>query len=202
MKCTLCVWISATYSWNLNGLGSPSFEKGQWLWVASQSRFQNYFHLALPRKWAGLGSLGSKTHSGVCTHILTPPFTLSGECYNRRKSCFHVFLARIWSEDLGLEGNLSQFPLCSFLVPHPGLPAMEDHLSHHFQTWQMLFQDESCFCGSQGRNILMPTLPRDPSDTMANLPLICCNKIRLLASFLRYFRSGFTLCESYTPNSW
>lgn len=131
-----------------------------------------------------------------------PPFTLNGECYNRRKSCFHVFLARIWSEDLGFEANLSQFPLCSFLVPHPGLPAMEDHLWHHFQTWQMLFQDESCFCGSQGRNILMPTLPRDPSDTMANLPLICCNKIRLLASFLRYFRSGFTLCESYTPNSW
>lgn len=64
-------------------------------------------------------------------------------------------------------------------------------------------QGESCFCGGSRRGILMHILPRDFSDTIAHVPLACCDRSRPLASFLSwYFRCDYPLYESYTVKSW
>lgn len=105
---TLEIWMA----WEIHLLRRAS----GYGWLHKAGSRTNYFHLALLRKWAGLGSLGSKTHSIVYIPTSSHPHShWDGECYNRRKSCFHVFLARIWSENLEFKWNLSQFPLCSFL---------------------------------------------------------------------------------------
>lgn len=68
-----------------------------------------------PGNELGWGPWGAK-HTLVYVPTSSHPHShWDGECYNRRKSCFHVFLSRIWSENLEFKWNLSQFPLCSFL---------------------------------------------------------------------------------------
>lgn len=138
----------SAYSWCLNGLGRlpyrpmtmDGFTKQVSVW------FPELTTSIWPQtsKRDRLGSLGSKMCMG--THSPHPHTPIHTEAGNARVGGNVFSQPGFDLRTLGFEwkSDLSQFPLCSILVPHTGLPAMEEpvlaslpHMADALSGWEL-----------------------------------------------------------------
>lgn len=95
-----------------------------------------------------------------------------------------------------MKTDLSEFSPCSLLSLTLGSLPCEPFWAPLPHMADALPRVRADFVGVKG-DIWRPILPRDPSDSTGNVPLVCSGIIRPLFSFLSWhFRSGHPLSES------